>query len=80
MLAINALSYSMAWIVQTRTLNTLGILLVGSFALANAVLGMWLVWRHVNKAATRLQPNPLTMQSMHQQIENLVANKSPSSL
>lgn len=55
MLAINALSYSMAWIVQTRTLNTLGILLVGSFALANAVLGMWLVWRLIQTAPAKSQ-------------------------
>ena len=55
MLAINALSYSMAWIVQTRTLNTLGILLVGSFALANAVLGMWLVWRLIQSAPAKSQ-------------------------
>ena len=45
MLALNALSYALAWIVQNRSLNTLGTLLVGGFALANAVLGMWLVFR-----------------------------------
>ena len=47
MVALNVLSYALAWIVQHRTLNTLGMLLVGGFALANAVLGMWLMWRLV---------------------------------
>ena len=45
MLALNALSYALAWIVQNRSLNTLGMLLVGGFALVNAVLGIWLLWR-----------------------------------
>ena len=45
MLALNALSYVLAWIVENRSLNTLGMLLVGGFALVNAVLGMWLLWR-----------------------------------
>ena len=45
MLALNALSYALMWIVQNRSLNTLGMLLVGGFALVNAVLGMWLLWR-----------------------------------
>lgn len=45
MLSLNALSYGLSWIVQNRSLNTLGMLLVGSFALVNAVLGTWLIWR-----------------------------------
>ena len=45
MLALNVLSYGLAWIVNNRSLNTLGMLLVGGFALANAVLGVWLLWR-----------------------------------
>ena len=45
MLALNALSYALAWIVQNRSLNTIGMLLIGGFALINAVLGMWLLWR-----------------------------------
>ena len=45
MLALNALSFALAWIVQNRSLNALGMLLVGGFALVNAVLGMWLLWR-----------------------------------
>jgi len=44
-MALNALSLALAWIVQNRALSTFGILLVGGFALANAVLGMWLMWR-----------------------------------
>ena len=45
MLVLNALSYALAWIVQNRSLNTMGMLLIGGFALVNAVLGMWLLWR-----------------------------------
>lgn len=50
MVSLNVLSYALAWIVQNRTLNTLGMLLVGGFSLANAVLGMWLMWRLVKTA------------------------------
>ena len=45
MLTLNALSYGLMWIFQNRGLNTLGMLLVGSLALVNAVLGAWLLWR-----------------------------------
>ena len=45
MLALNGLSYALSWIVQTRPLNALGVVLVTGFALVNAVLGMWLMWR-----------------------------------
>ncbi len=45
MMALNALSMALVWLVQNRPLNTLGLLLVGGFALANAVLGTWLAWR-----------------------------------
>lgn len=45
MLALNALSFGLAWIVQNRALNTLGMLVVGGFALANAAIGTWLLWR-----------------------------------
>ncbi len=50
MLMLNALSYGLAWIVQNRTLNTLGMLLIGGFALANAALGTWLLWKLVRDA------------------------------
>ena len=45
MLALNALSYALSWIVQNRALNTAGMLVVASFALANAAVGTWLMWR-----------------------------------
>jgi hypothetical protein len=48
MVALNLLSYALAWIVQNRSLSTLGMLLVGGFALSNAGLGVWLMWRLVN--------------------------------
>ena len=50
MVALNVLSYALAWIVQNRALNTLGMLLVGGFALVNAVIGMWLMWRLLKTA------------------------------
>ena len=50
MVALNVLSYALAWIVQNRTLNTLGMLLIGGFALVNAVIGMWLMWRLLKTA------------------------------
>lgn len=45
MMALNALSMALVWLVQNRPLNTLGLVLVGGFALANALLGTWLGWR-----------------------------------
>ena len=56
MLALNALSYALAWIVQNRSLNTLGMLLVGGFALVNAVLGVWLLWSLMQAAQSSQQP------------------------
>ena len=56
MLALNALSYALMWIVQNRALNTLGMLLVGGFALVNAVLGMWLLWRLAQTITASQQP------------------------
>ena len=50
MVALNVLSYALAWIVQNRALNRLGMLLVGGFALVNAVIGMWLMWRLLKTA------------------------------
>ena len=47
MLALNALSAALAWIVQNRPLNAWGMLLVGGFAIANALIGTWLMWRLV---------------------------------
>ena len=56
MLALNALSYALMWIVQNRALNALGMLLVGGFALVNAVLGMWLLWRLARATTASQQP------------------------
>jgi len=56
MMALNALSLALAWIVQNRALSTVGILLVGGFAVANAVLGMWLMWRLMQTAPASQQP------------------------
>lgn len=56
MLVLNVLSYALAWIVQNRTLNTLGMMLVGGFALVNAVLGMWLLWRLAQTTPASQQP------------------------
>ncbi len=58
MLAINALSYALAWIVQNRTLNTLGMLLIGGFALANAALGTWLLWHLMRDTPPKPQAEP----------------------
>ena len=55
MLALNALSYGLAWIVQNRALNTPGMLLVGGFALVNALLGIWLMWRLIQTAPASQQ-------------------------
>ncbi len=45
MLALNALSPALAWLVHNRPLNWLGMLVIGGFAIGNAVLGVWLAWR-----------------------------------
>ena len=37
--------HKISWIVQNRALNTAGMLVVASFALANAAVGTWLMWR-----------------------------------
>lgn len=58
MLVINALSYALAWIVQNRTLNTVGMLLIGGFALANAVLGTWLLWQLMRDPQPKPQAEP----------------------
>ena len=56
MLTLNALSTALAWIVHNRTLDTVGMMLVGGFAVANAVLGMWLMWRLIQTPATGQAP------------------------
>ncbi len=57
MLALNALSAALAWIVQNRPLNTLAMIVVGGFALSNALLGTWLMWRLVRDEPQTLESN-----------------------
>lgn len=48
MLAFNLLSSLMAWVLRSFPLTTVGLLLVGLLALANAGAGLWLaarLWR-----------------------------------
>ena len=45
MLAVNALSPALAWIVRNRPLNTWAMLVVSIFAVGNALIGTWLVVR-----------------------------------
>lgn len=45
MLLLNALSAALAWMVQYRPLNGWASLVVGIFAVGNAVIGSWLIWR-----------------------------------
>ena len=49
MLALNALSAGLAWITHHQTLSVGASLLVGGFAIANALLGTWLAWRLVKE-------------------------------
>jgi len=42
---LNTLSATLAWIVQHRMLDSWVTLLIGGFALGNALIGSWLVWR-----------------------------------
>lgn len=48
MLALNALSTALAWLAHNQPLSTVGMLIVGGFALGNAILGTWFAWRLVN--------------------------------
>ena len=57
MVALNALSFALAWIVQNRALNTTGIVLVGGFALVNAALGTWLLWRLLASPVKTAEPS-----------------------
>jgi len=45
MLLLNALSAALAWVVQNRPLNGWASLVVGVFAVGNALIGSWLIWR-----------------------------------
>ena len=48
MVALNLLSAALGWITHTVQLGALGSTVVTVFALGNAVLGTFLVWRLVN--------------------------------
>ena len=49
MLSLNALSMVIGWLLHHRPLSTLGMLVLGGFALSNAILGTWLAWRLVKE-------------------------------
>ncbi|MDP1740292.1 MAG: hypothetical protein Q8M51_10405 [Polaromonas sp.] len=44
-MVLNALSAALAWIVHNRALDSWAMLIVGIFAVCNALAGSWLVWR-----------------------------------
>jgi hypothetical protein len=48
MVALNLLSAALGWITHTTPLGALGSVVVTGFALGNAVLGTFLVWRLAN--------------------------------
>ena len=52
MLVLNALSLLLACVVRNRPLNGWGLAVVATFAIGNAVVGMWLVWRLVREPAS----------------------------
>ncbi len=58
MLALNALSTALVWIVQNRPLNAWAMLVVGGFALGNALMGTWLAWRLVRDEPHTGAPDP----------------------
>ncbi|HYW58306.1 MAG TPA: hypothetical protein VE934_15225 [Polaromonas sp.] len=63
MLILNALSAALAWIVQNRPLGTAAMLVVGFFAIGNALMGTWLVVRLLRtepgaQTAPSIPPNP----------------------
>lgn len=58
MLVLNGLSMALGWLVQNRPLNVAGMLIVGVFAIGNAVLGMWLAWRLMREPARDGLPRP----------------------
>jgi hypothetical protein len=45
MLTLNALSPALAWVVNNRPLNAWATVLLTCFALGNAVIGTFLLWR-----------------------------------
>lgn len=47
LVVLNVLSLGMGWATHHMTLTALGSVLIGGFAVGNAVLGTWLAWRLV---------------------------------
>ena len=58
MLTLNGLSLMLGWITQTRTLTVWASLLVGIFAIGNALLGSWLLWRLLSTSPQPDVPPP----------------------
>lgn len=56
-MALNGLSAALAWIVHHRPLDAWASLIVGGFALSNALIGSWLVWRLLRDEPPPKQPN-----------------------
>ena len=50
LMALNGLSALLSWIAQSKPLNTLGLLLVATFLLGNALASLWLGWRLLREA------------------------------
>lgn len=57
MLMLNALSAALAWVVQYRALNGWASLVVGIFAIGNALIGSWLIWRLLRDELPSHPPN-----------------------
>ena len=51
MMALNALSSLLVWLVHNRPLSTVAVVIVMVFAIGNALLGTWLAWRLVHDDA-----------------------------
>lgn len=52
-LVLNSLSPLLAWVVRNRSLNSWGLMVVTTFAVGNAVLGVWLAWRLMREPTPR---------------------------
>ena len=57
MLVLNGLSPLLAWVVRNRSLNGWGMAVVTTFAIGNAVIGVWLAWRLVREPTMSDQPD-----------------------
>lgn len=49
MVLFNVLSSVFAWVLRSFPLNTIGMAVVGMLALSNALFGLWLAWRLMNR-------------------------------